>query len=170
MSNLVLRVFSEEEYHLFFRYYQPDPMMNAPPFLYNREQISRSYLYNHGGFRENYAHFGIFLDEKPIGSFQLKRIDKVQKTCEFGIILQNDFVKNRGFGTDAIREGMRLARDCFGMERMSGDTMKRNQRMIHVFEKLGFQLIEKVPDAFILPDGHKEDRLVYSILLTEAVL
>ena len=79
MNGIQLRTFTEEEYHRFFRRYQPDPMMDSSPFRYNREQISRSYLYNHGGYRENYVHLGIFLDDEPVGSFQLKRMDQEKR-------------------------------------------------------------------------------------------
>ena len=144
-----------------------DPLMDPSPFHYNREQVSRSYLYNHGGFRSDYVHMGIFYDKIPVGSFQLKRMDPEKRSCEFGIILQNDSCKNRGIGTEAIRLGMEAARDLYGMKTLIGDTMGRNKRMIRVFEKLGFQLTEKIPASFELPDGQKEDRLVYRINLTE---
>ena len=162
-----LRTFTEEQYHAFFRGYQSDPLMDPSPFRYNREQVSRSYQYNHGGFRENYVHLGIFMDGEPVGSFQLKRINREKGSCEFGIILQNDSCKNRGIGTEAIRLGMEAARDLYGMKTLIGDTMGRNKRMIRVFEKLGFQLTERIPASFELPDGQKEDRLVYRINLTE---
>ena len=170
LITIELRTFTEDEYHQFFRNYQSDPLMDPSPFRYNREQVSRSYAYNHGGYRENYVHFGIFLREKPVGSFQLKRMDQARKCCEFGIILQNDKVKNMGIGTAAIREGMRIAAQRYGMRTIIGDTMKRNSRMIHIFEKLGFELIETVPEAFNLPDGRKEDRLIYSRQITEESL
>ena len=162
-----LRTFTEKEYHRFFRGYESDPLMDPVPFVYNKEQISRSYAYNHGGYRENYAHFGIFLDGEPVGSFQLKRMDPERKTCEFGIILQNNAVKNRGIGTEAIRLGLEAARDRFGMNTVIGDTMGRNKRMIHVFEKLGFTLVESVPGSFELPGGVREDRLVFQKNLEE---
>ena len=147
--------------------YVPDPIMDSSPFRYSREQISRSYLYNHGGFRPDYVHFGVFLDQIPVGSLQLKRMDRQKHSCEFGIILQNDDVKNRGIGTAAILKLMDLARDQYGMEIMTGETMGRNKRMIRVFEKLGFERVETVSDAFELPDGQKEDRLIYRKYLTE---
>ena len=162
-----LRTFTEKEYHRFFRGYESDPLMDPVSFVYNKEQISRSYAYNHGGYRENYAHFGIFLDGEPVGSFQLKRMDPERKTCEFGIILQNNAVKNRGIGTEAIRLGLEAARDRFGMNTVIGDTMGRNKRMIHVFEKLGFTLVETVPGSFELPGGVREDRLVFQKNLEE---
>ena len=162
-----MRTFSEEEYHAFFRRYQADPMMDPSPFRYNREQISRSYAYNHGGYRPDYVHLGIFLEDEPVGSFQLKRMDSVKKQCEFGIILRDDSVKNKGIGTEAIRCGMDLARDKFQMKTMIGDTMGRNKRMMHVFDKLGFTLTEIIHDAYAMPDGTKEDRYVYEKSLTE---
>ena len=148
MDDITLSPFTEEQYHRFFREYVQDPAMSYVPFRYNREQISNSYRYNYGGFQKGYAHYGIFLNEIPVGSFQLKRIDPERKTCEFGIILQNDSVKNRGIGSAAIMEGMRIAREIYGMKTIFGDTMGRNHRMIHVFEKLGFRLVEKIPDSF----------------------
>ena len=102
-----------------------------------------------------------------MGSFQLKRMDPERKTCEFGIILQNNAVKNRGIGTEAIRLGLEAARDRFGMNTVIGDTMGRNKHMIHVFEKLGFTLVETVPGSFELPGGVREDRLVFQKNLEE---
>ena len=167
MERLVVRTFKEEEYHTFFKGYIPDPMMDASPFSYSYEQISRSYRYNHCGFRPDYVHYGAFLDQAPVGSLQLKRMDRENHSCEFGIILQNDSVKNRGIGTAAIQKLMQIARERHGMEMMIGDTMQRNKRMIHVFEKLGFELVETVPDAFECSDGEKDDRLVYHKKITE---
>ena len=53
------------------------------------------------------------------------------------------------------------------MKTVMGDTMGRNKRMIHVFEKLGFTLIETIPESFELPGGIKEDRLVFQKNLEE---
>lgn len=169
MPRITLKTFTEEEYHAFFRGYVSDPLMDAAPFVYSREQVSRSYIYNHSGVRENYVHLGVFLDCDPVGNFQLKRLDAKKKTCEFGIILQNDRVKNRGIGTEAIRQGMILARDQYGMETMIGDTMGRNAPMRRVFEKLGFTLFETVPFAFHLSDGTVDDRLVYRKNMMEGI-
>lgn len=160
MPQLTLRTFTEDEYHRFFRGYVPDPVMDPHPFVYNEEQVDRSYRYNHF-FRENYAHYGIFLDDCPIGCFQLKRIDTVLKKCEFGLILQNDALKDHGYGTEAIRLGMEIARTDFGMESVWGDTSSRNSRMQHIFEKLGFRLVERIPDAFEYSENDKTDVLVY---------
>ena len=141
--------------------------MSSVPFHYNREQIDNSYRYNYGGFQKGYAHFGIFMDGDPIGSFQLKRIDPDKQTCEFGIILQNDHYKDCGIGTEAIRIGLQIARREYGVKTVYGDTMSRNVRMIRVFEKLGFEMCETVPEAFKLPEGGYEDRLVWKYTFSD---
>ena len=73
---------------------------------------------------------------------------------------------NQGIGTEAIRQGLSIARDQFGMATVMGDTSSRNGRMIRVFEKLGFHLVESVKDAFFLVNGQPGDRLVYEIELS----
>ena len=162
-----LRTFTEEEYHEFFRAYEPDPVIDPVPFVYDPRKIAVSYRYNHDGGRDHYCHYGIFADGRPVGSFQLKRIDPEKRRCEFGIILQNEAVRNRGIGTEAIRLGMDTARDQFNILYIIGDTMGRNKRMQHVFGKLGFSLTERKACAFRLPDGSVDDCLVYEKVLSE---
>ena len=168
MNNVTLSPFTEEQYHQFFRGYIQDPRMSTVPFRYNAEQISASYRYNYGGFQKGYAHFGIFLGDIPVGAFQLKRMNPDQHTGEFGIILQNDRYKNRGIGTEAIRIGLDIARNQFGLRIVYGDTADRNEPMKRVFVKLGFTLQERVPDAIELPEGGYEDRLIWRKQLEES--
>ena len=158
--HIELRPFTEPEYQAFFQDYVPDPIMEPGPYKYDPEVIARSYHYNYS-VRVNYAHFGIFLKDRPVGCFQLKRIDKEAKCCEFGIILQNEKWMNRGIGTEAVRKGMDIAKNLFGIVKISGDTSSRNKRMIRVFEKLGFQLSEVIKDAF-WATGQPGDRLVFT--------
>ena len=158
--NITLKPFTETEYHQFFKEYVSDPLMEPMPFIYNEEAVSRSYPYNYGG-AGTLCHYGIFSENTPIGCFQLKRMDEEKKTCEFGLMLQHDGVKNKGIGTEAVRQGMIIARDVFRMKTILADTTSGNFRMIRVFQKLGFELIETVPHAYKLLDGRVDDRLVY---------
>lgn len=161
MKTVSLSPFTEAEYHRFFRKYVPDPAMTMAPYQYNRELISNSYRYNYGGFQKGYAHYGVFLDGVPVGAFQLKRINDEQHICEFGIILQNDRYKDRGIGTEALILGLEIARTQYHIDYIFGDTAGRNNRMKRVFEKTGFELIETVPNAFELPDGRYDSRLIW---------
>ena len=157
---------SEQEYHAFFRHYQSDPAQAEKPFVYSREQVSRSYHYQYDELREDYRHYGIFLNQSMIGCFQLKRIDPVRRRCEFGIILRDPAVRGHGYGTQAVREGMRIAKESFNVRYYIGDTMSVNGSMQSVFRKLGFTLTETVPDAFQV-HGVSSDRLVYQKDLEE---
>ncbi len=159
--DIELRPATEAEYHQFFREYRNDPKVDPHPFVYSSEMVSRSYHYNYDGIQNGYAHFGIMADRRMIGCFQLKRMDPERKKGEFGIILQNDACKGKGFGTRAVLLGMKAARDLYGLKTLSADTMSINIPMRRIFEKLGFTLTETVPEAFTLPDGSKADRLVY---------
>ena len=163
MQELILRAFTEEEYHRFFRHYCPDPAMDPTPFKYSHEQISRAYHYHFDGFRRDYAEYGIFLDHIPVGSFQLKRIQADKKTCEFGIILQNDAYKNKGIGTRAIQIGLELAHKQFGIINIIGETTEHNHRMIHILKKTGFSLKECKKD----PLADNKTILVYRLRMTE---
>ena len=161
MPEIILRPATEPEYHRFFREYRNDPLIDPHPFRYSREMVSRSYHYNYDGVQKGYAHYGIFSGGRMIGCFQLKRMDPVRQRGEFGIILQNDSVKGRGYGTQAVKLGMREAKEHFGIRVLIGDTVSANGAMRRVFEKLGFTLTETVPGAFRLNDGSSADRLVY---------
>ncbi len=135
--------------------------MTSDPFVYSREQIDRSYRYNYGGYQKGYAHYGIFAEYRPVGSFQLKRMDEKTGFCEFGIILQSDEMKGKGFGTAAVQAGMEIAKEQFGMKLIQGDTFQCNAPMRRIFDKLGFQLYETVPGAAELAVYGLQDRLVY---------
>ena len=161
MPEVTLRPASEAEYHLFFRGYQSDPLIDSHPFVYSREMVSRSYQYNYSGIQKGYAHYGIFCGDQMIGCFQLKRMNFEKKSCEFGIILQNDSLKGKGYGTQAVILGICEAKDHFKIRYLIADTMSINFAMRRIFDKLGFDLTETVPNAYQLSDGSMADRLVY---------
>ena len=69
--------------------------------------------------------------------------------------------KDRGIGTEALILGLEIARTQYHIDYIFGDTAGRNNRMKRVFEKTGFELIETVPNAFELPDGRYDSRLIW---------
>ena len=87
---------------------------------------------------ENSMAFAVVLDGAVIGEIGLRHIDAVEKECELSIHLQNDSVKNRGYGTQAERLAIRYAFDELGMERILANCIEKNTRSQHVLEKLGF--------------------------------
>lgn len=159
MTTVTLRPFTREEYHEFFRCYEPDPVMDPHPYHYQYTHVDRNYDYDESR-RDCYPSFGIFADGAIVGTLSLKRIDREARKCEIGLMMTNDACKNHGYGTEAMRLGMAMARADYGVRFIWADTMGSNSRMQHVLDKLGFQLMERIPQVYDMPAG-KEDRLVY---------
>lgn len=134
-------------------------MMDPLPYRYQFTNVDRSYDYDLSRM-DWYPTFGIFVQEQPIGILSLKRIDHSKHSCEIGLMLQNDSCKNQGYGTKALQLAMTLAVEKYGIQSIWADTMGCNTRMQHVLEKLGFTLVERIPQIYRLPD-RREDRLNY---------
>ena len=83
--------------------------------------------------------FLIMNDEKPIGEIALKHIDETARQCELSIHLQNDSVKNKGYGTQAERLILEYAFQTLGMTSVIADSVLKNKRSQHTLEKVGFQ-------------------------------
>ena len=82
--------------------------------------------------------FAVMLDGAPIGEVQLKRINRERNDCTLSIHLQNDAVKNRGFGTQAEKQAVRYAFDVLKLDAVNADAVLKNTRSQHVLEKAGF--------------------------------
>lgn len=159
MSCVTLRPFTREEYHDFFRRYEPDPLMDPNPYRYQFTNVDKSFDFNESR-KEWYPTFGIFANGEAVGTLSLKRIDREKKKCEIGLMMVNDDCKNKGYGTAAMRKGISMATQQYGVMHIWADTMGRNLRMQHVLEKLGFRLVERIRQVYDMPAG-KDDRLVY---------
>ena len=83
--------------------------------------------------------FLVMLGERPIGEAALKHIDRRLRSCELSIHLQNDSVKNRGFGTRAEQLAVEYAFAILEMSVVNADVVLKNTRSQHVLEKLGFE-------------------------------
>lgn len=57
--------------------------------------------------------------------------------------MQNDGVKEHGYGTRAERLVLKYAFDVLGMVAVNADTVLKNTRSQHVLEKAGFQYIRE---------------------------
>ena len=108
------------------------------PYSYNKASIDRYFDSKHEPSR---IIFAIMLDGKPIGELQLKQIDLEKAECTLSIHMQNDAVKDKGYGTQAERLAVKYAFDELGMVAVNADTIMKNTRSQHVLEKVGFHLI-----------------------------
>ena len=155
-----LRPFTRAEYHAFYADYVADPIMDPNFYHYHREHVDRCFDFEQTR-QAWYPVFGIFLrNGECVGTLALKRIDQVEHRCEIGIMMRDDHCKNHGYGTQAMQAAIRMAEKEYGVERIYADTMGSNARMQHILDKLGFQLLERIPHAYDMRDRW-EDKLNY---------
>lgn len=125
--------------------FDPDTFMDMELFekyqhyVYDPQKVDA--LFDKREEEENSMAFAVVLDGAVIGEIGLRHIDAGKKECELSIHLQNDAVKNKGYGTQAERLAIRYAFDRLGMERILADSVVKNTRSQHVLEKLGFALL-----------------------------
>lgn len=136
-----LTPYTSECCHIFYKNYISDSMMTEDIFVYNKEKID-SY-YKNKVIDPTRLFFAISYGENIIGEIQLKRIDTSRKCATLSIILTNDSVKNRGFGTEAEKLLIEYAFNQLGIETIYADAVHRNTRSRHVLEKIGFEHIKE---------------------------
>ncbi len=88
---------------------------------------------------------------------------KTKHRAGFGLSLINEY-QGRGLGTLLSRELISLARKA-GYEKMELGVFADNGRAIHLYNKIGFTEICRIPDAFKLKDGTYRDEIIMSITL-----
>ena len=118
--------------------YDPDVLTDTntlSKFIYNTDWADR---YWQKQIDLNRVYLAIMLDNEPIGEVILKRIDWTKKLCTLSIHMQNDSVKNRGYGTQAEILALMYAFNELGMETVLADALHKNTRSQHVLKKVGF--------------------------------
>lgn len=110
----------------------------VPQFKYSDEWLD-DYLTR----KRNCVHLAIMRFDEPVGEILFKRIDHVAGTAVFSIHLQNDSVKGKGYGTCAEKLAIAYAFNELKLNVLYADAIKKNQRSIHVLEKVGFQLVNE---------------------------
>lgn len=78
-------------------------------------------------------------DGKPIGQIELVNIHRLQKRAEMHVCIGEKNFQNGGYGTDAIRQFLRLAFDELNLRRIYATPDEDNVRAIKCFEKCGFK-------------------------------
>ena len=126
----------------YYRGFEMDPdifadMSRFKAYVYAPEKVAA--YHDRLKAAEDRVDFLIMLDDRPIGEVALKHIDRQTGSCELSIHLQNDSVKDRGFGTQAERLAVEYAFDALGLNVVNASVVLKNTRSRHVLEKLGFE-------------------------------
>ena len=131
-----LNTYTIEQCHKFYQCYISDPTMTDKPHHYRKEDVDK--YFNTRITDDSRYLFAINLEGKTIGEIQLKYIDHINKTGTLSIVLSDDTVKNKGYGTEAQRLLINYAFLERGFKKILADTVRRNDRSKHVLKKLGF--------------------------------
>jgi RimJ/RimL family protein N-acetyltransferase len=76
-------------------------------------------------------------------------------TAEVAIVIKDEY-QNQGIGTELLIHLTYIAKKQ-GLLGFSADVLKDNRAMLHLFEKIGFNIEKKVkPDIYTLSLGFKE--------------
>ena len=142
--NIELLPMTRERMHELYRGFVMDPAIfmdmelfeKVKNYRYDAEKVDA--LFDRMSKREGSVSFAVTLDGRVIGEVGFKHIDAEKRECELSIHMQNDSVKNKGYGTEAERLALLYAFGEMGMERVTAETILKNTRSQHVLEKLGF--------------------------------
>ena len=156
--NIELKPMTREKMHELYRGFMFDPNIfmdmelyeKNKNYIYNPEKVDA--LFDMREAEEGSIAFAVMLDDAVIGEAGLRHADADTKECELSIHMQNDSVKNRGYGTQAEKLAINYAFDQLGMEHIFAESLIKNTRSQHILEKLGFRYIGE-------EDGFRQYRL-----------
>lgn len=125
----------------YYRDFELDPIMFVDPdkfhpYVYSDEKSDATVERHHQLGR---VFLAVMLGEEPIGEVILKNIDREKQCCTLGIHMQNDSVKNKGYGTNAEILTLRYAFEELNLNTVYADALHQNKRSQHVLEKAGFR-------------------------------
>ena len=131
-----LKPMTRQMCHEFYKDFQNDPAIgHYYEYVYTPEIADRYFDNNSVADRKLFA---IIVGDKIVGECKLKNIDLQKRECSMGIHLQNDVVKEKGYGTQAERLILQYAFEVLGMVAVNADAVLKNTRSQHVLEKVGF--------------------------------
>ena len=136
MKKVELLPMTRQMCHEFYKDFQNDPAIgHYYEYIYAPEIADRYFDRNAVADRKLFA---ILVEGKIVGECKLKNIDPQKRECSMGIHLQNDAVKEKGYGTQAERLILQYAFEKLGMVAVNADVALKNTRSQHVLEKVGF--------------------------------
>ena len=135
--------------HALYRNWENDEciymdMSKYKTYVYNEEFVNEYFNSRQVPSR---IMFVIMLGNIPIGELQLKQIDFDNRECVISIHMQNNAVKGKGYGSEAIKMAVKYAFEILGMTVVKADVVIKNARSQHVMKKVGFQFINEVGES-----------------------
>jgi RimJ/RimL family protein N-acetyltransferase len=103
-----------------------------------------------------------------LGFANLKDIVKPHSRAELGISIYDPNNQSKGYGTDAVRVILWVAFNILGLHSIFLDVIAKNERAIHVYEKVGFKRVGILRESEFLDGAYTN--LLYMDILKEDFL
>ena len=110
--------------------------------------------------------FSIRINDTPIGYFTVEDIDYTNRKCEFGIVIGETDMQEKGIGAECIKLMLHRAFGEMNMHRVFAVIIEVNTASVRSIEKAGFTLEGRQRHARLV-GGEFKDVLCYSILSDE---
>ena len=104
--------------------------------------------------------------DRHIGNIGLHSIDSDNRSAEFGILLGDETMRGKGYGTEAGRLILNYAFDELGVHRVMLRAYAFNAGALRMYAKLGFREEGRLRDAYYR-HGSFHDTILLSILEDE---
>ena len=105
-------------------------------------------------------------DDVHVGNVGLHRIDWVNRSAEFGILVGEKEYWSRGIGSEATEAIVRHGFDKLNLHRIWLGVFADHDGAIKVYERIGFKTEGRLREA-ILRDGDAQDQLIMGLLAHE---
>lgn len=112
----------------------------------NAYSLAEAWLYKDAG---DVYPFAIYNDETPIGFMMLDE-DREERCLVIWRIMFPEEHQNKGYGTEAMRQIIRLAKESGKYDFMIIDYAPENEIAKHVYEKMGFVPTGEISDGEIV--------------------
>lgn len=109
--------------------------------------------------RDDDIMFKIVKEKEPevfIGAVALYKIDKVNKISEFGrIVVDKELAPEKGVGLMATKAICRFGFECLNLNRIKCEAFKFNERIIKVYKRAGFYIVDEEADIINFEISYK---------------
>ncbi|MCK5413240.1 MAG: GNAT family N-acetyltransferase [Candidatus Pacebacteria bacterium] len=144
-KRILLKLATESDFPLFQKWFSLENMKymisHMPQDIkYNKEMCLEIYS------KKNLLVFIIETNEKPIGSCGLKNIDPKKGKATFGIKIEEEEDRNKGYGTEAAQLLFDYGFKKLKLHQIDSAVSGLNIRSIRMHEKLGFNMAPPTKD------------------------
>jgi RimJ/RimL family protein N-acetyltransferase len=127
------------------------------------EEVARGFTSTARSFE---FHLRTLEDDRLIGFVSIENIEWNNQCGELSIGIGQSEDRGQGYGSEALELILRYAFEELNLYRVGLDVIANNERAVHTYEKIGFQ-VEGHKRQAVYRDGVRNDRLVMGILLPE---